>query len=79
MKDKLKLCYQATNNDELLFLCSFVDPCFMLSVVPSEVESKRDCGVLLFLITTQEIYIWISMQLPNGALKHTRYIIHTAE
>ena len=43
MKDKLELCYQAVNTDELLCLCSFVDPHFMLSVVPSEDESKHDC------------------------------------
>ena len=32
-----------------------------------------------FLIATQEIYIRISIQLPDGALNHTRCIIHTVE
>ena len=43
IKERMKeLCYQAANTDKLLCLCSFVDLRFMLSVVPSEDESKHD-------------------------------------
>jgi Holliday junction resolvase len=42
MKEKVKLCFQEDEIDELLNLCSIVDAHFMLSVLQSDDQAKRE-------------------------------------
>ena len=62
--------------DELLCLCSFVDYCFMLSIVPREVKSKYDCVIR---IAKEEMVNNSKQESPSLRLTLTSSISHVPE